>query len=170
MVWAQTEHNLSKKMLYPLLMAECTFFIVWSRSGVLKKNVKWENNLSLVPTPDSWPNVCKTIISITSKTNLQFIQYETICRNHFTQCKLFKMGITTTYICPYCTSGSIVTYLNATWFCQPFFFFWTSVIKTLLFWTATSHSFLLFVSWDTLPQSPLHQKRKIIQCLSKLEI
>jgi len=68
---------------------------------------------------------------MTSNSNLQLVQYKTIHRIHYTQSKLFIMGITDTDICPHCTLGCPDTYLYATWSCQPVNSLWTSVTKTL---------------------------------------
>ena len=102
-----------------------------SDTSITLPTTKWENDLALSPNPDFWIQICKNIFSMTTHTNLQFIQYKIIHRTHITQSTFFKMGFYDTDICSQCTLGSTDDYFHATWACQPVHSLCTAVTEKL---------------------------------------
>lgn len=55
-----------------------------SNPTITLPKARWECDLALSPDPDFWRQICRNLFFMTTKTNLQLIQYKTIHRTHIT--------------------------------------------------------------------------------------
>lgn len=91
---------------------------------------KWAKDLNSPPTVLHWQDIGNNVFSMSCNTKLQMIQYKVLHRIHITKHQMYRMGISKSNVCSYC-SGSIDNYFHALWSCPHIHTYWTEVIKQL---------------------------------------